>query len=447
MAPLFHDYFRRVWTAQQIILASECYLQYGNVKISWDSFVNRFYSEHWVRRQIFIVPNKDELHDEYLSYRFREILRDALKYPPSETDIHASNPHHERMDFHVLFSSIVQGVQASTAGEDKDRIFAMQSILAQIGLALPHPNYNKSLEEIYTDATVAIQQNGKTLNILAYASLSSNSALPSWVIDWKTVDIQIDICDDSFQWLLLSQNASRSGYKDTVRWSADGAVLKLRGVQLGQLQDGVLEPSSILGMAEWDYLRAMAGRDNHVARFNEVHQWLQHVKLLTVAALFASIDAPEDAARSSEIDRWYEIVTNTTAQKRDDAQNKEHVSPCAESTSTCTTNFDLQDSDSSLSALEMYGSENELIWKVDLSLWHFLRSLWLCRLESGLSCLALHPVQPGDVALISEGVSVPFIARRAGDQYKLFSMAWIEDAMQGDMWPDDESKLETFEII
>jgi len=50
-------------------------------------------------------------------------------------------------------------------------------------------------------------------------------------------------------------------------------------------------------------------------------------------------------------------------------------------------------------------------------------------------------VEAGDEVLLVAGVTRPLIARRIGVRYRLIGQAYVHGIMDGEKWPEDESKL------
>jgi len=80
---------------------------------------------------------------------------------------------------------LVEGLSTREAEHDKDKAFALQSILQRLlRTELPAPNYSRPLEEIYKELTIHVIQVTNSLQLLLLSSLNSLPVGPSWVPNW-----------------------------------------------------------------------------------------------------------------------------------------------------------------------------------------------------------------------------------------------------------------------
>jgi hypothetical protein len=61
---------------------------------------------------------------------------------------------------------ILAATREKAATEPKDKVFALFGVIKELGLDMPLPDYQKSQEQIYTEAAIACIDNNKCLDIL-----------------------------------------------------------------------------------------------------------------------------------------------------------------------------------------------------------------------------------------------------------------------------------------
>jgi hypothetical protein len=83
-------------------------------------------------------------------------------------------------------TGLLAAMRPKKATDPRDKAFALYAVAHKLGLALPLPNYKKSLEQTYSDTAVACIEQDKTLDVLYEApSDKRDPGLPSWVPDWS----------------------------------------------------------------------------------------------------------------------------------------------------------------------------------------------------------------------------------------------------------------------
>jgi hypothetical protein len=77
-------------------------------------------------------------------------------------------------------------VKDKMATNPKDKVFGLYGILKDLSFEMPEPDYQKAVEVIYREATVASIKLDRLLNILYYApSDNRRPGMESWVPDWN----------------------------------------------------------------------------------------------------------------------------------------------------------------------------------------------------------------------------------------------------------------------
>src|SRR3954464_15077593 len=62
------------------------------------------------------------------------------------------------------------------------------------------PDYNQSTDEVYTQLTRYLVKDQKSLEVLSSAGVNKGvkSLLPSWVADWRKIDVEVPVNWDQY---------------------------------------------------------------------------------------------------------------------------------------------------------------------------------------------------------------------------------------------------------
>lgn len=181
---LEHDWFERVWVAQEVVLAPEARIMYGRVLYDWEDFiqgVNVFASNiiltgllQWTKdvNKRTMVPtlhysNAATMH----AWRARRITKGG---PPS-------------------FKDVICSTRLLKATDPRDKVFGVQGLAGPGEMKWTEPDYNKNVREVYVLAAERLIAESGAFEVLAHAGTGhidvghpgAVSGLPSWVPDWN----------------------------------------------------------------------------------------------------------------------------------------------------------------------------------------------------------------------------------------------------------------------
>ena len=188
MIDFFHiPWFRRVWTAQEILVARDTIFLCGDESFEL-SLLSRFIdnnTRHWLCcREVALVDimrgiqtKSHSLLDEITLL----IMTLGLKGRPFQV---GSDDSHDNRIGKEDFLSLLAAFRHRQASDPRDKIYGM------LGLARPEmqtalaPDYRLSAAQVFTDAAIAIIKESGDLKLLSHTYGSRQLDLPSWVPDW-----------------------------------------------------------------------------------------------------------------------------------------------------------------------------------------------------------------------------------------------------------------------
>lgn len=212
------SWFERLWTVQELLLSRNSRVICGYESISWASFA--FEAEKFLTNSY--------LNEETIPVRCRGFFI-RLHYWQY---IQQGNQKSNDADAPELRSAYVLASCASSqkCSDRKDKIFALYTILHELGFRIPDPDYNKSVAEIYAETILLYITQFGSLNILESLGSAFRSdrdpLLPTWVPSfnhtWTTND------DDDSGSLSLQGNRVDT----TLLLQRSPGLLPLRGKKL-----------------------------------------------------------------------------------------------------------------------------------------------------------------------------------------------------------------------
>jgi hypothetical protein len=180
IGPVFErSWFYRMWTVQEATLPhiENVVVYCGSTSIAW---IHLLIAINYLRISKYRWGRWAEATQ--LQKQISGLLMDIRN--PGFRAIFDNEPSNTNAGQNTL--QILVSARKKKASEPKDKIFALFGVLKELGLHLPMPDYQNSLEQIYTEAAIACINHGKSLDILFEAPSDNRRAgLPSWVPDWS----------------------------------------------------------------------------------------------------------------------------------------------------------------------------------------------------------------------------------------------------------------------
>jgi hypothetical protein len=204
-----HDWFRRIWTIQEIALSRKAIVQCGRSKVGWASLSTVLTFDGISSRPRIPLPVLVEggynpalpIYDK-APYMIRlqqiQLLQERHRLsndpaffqdqrPPSQNDISNSFTPGQSLPF--IFNFVLTGLNPEYRTSDpRDRIFGLIGVLHSLGVELATPDYEMSLENLVFEVFATITKNEKSLTLLNFVTgENSRTGLPTWVPDFSLV--------------------------------------------------------------------------------------------------------------------------------------------------------------------------------------------------------------------------------------------------------------------
>lgn len=426
---LDHTWFRRIWTFQELLMASHATIQCGNYTLPWDAFAERARAHcqnieviettrlHWLADSVL---SNDPLHSDY----FHDGMRDYHEEPSFRI---------ARSFKWIAMTSLWRNTFGRESSEPLDKFYGFYALFRQIGFDLPKPDYHKTVPQVSQELTIGIIM--LTLSLMplhSHVDRRFTSGCTSWALDWEQID---DIYAHAHYWGI--ERGNHSIFRAKYRPSIDGNRLVLEGILYGAMRPfgspvPHLEPESsnersvswALASLMWlvEMLKLSSGFDDCpngqlgweawcTAYFKgyttnvESHRFLESMILPLLQCGMVSSQLPrhvsllENAAPGPVLKNLHMLDKDELfAYVRDDDSMRSFAQRLTDTTRRCSQGVSFRTSGD-----------------------------WI-----GITPC---PVQPGDLVALLHGSSVPAILRPVGQDYKLVCFASIQ-GLPDSAWPN-----------
>ncbi|KAF4450205.1 hypothetical protein F53441_6639 [Fusarium austroafricanum] len=343
--------------------------------------------------------------------------------------IHGSNARMYGLIYHPglqpqnYLVALVQALRDRESQRSHDRVYAIGSVLRQLGAHPPTPDYQKPVDQVYLDAFVSLMEWDPTFINLLIDCGSGLPDAPSWVPDWSKNDKKSWLPDSyiyhsigKILWSDQDFTPSASGNALSVKAACLGSscyCLTLKKSEVRELRSNEMTTDSKLVrnvqlLAEWVlYIR----KDALIFRFHESIPW---TVLLTLAG--CSIPHSEVTSEQEEtFRRMFEILTQLGVQVSSERGDTPAVTAAA------------------LRALEAI-KQCEYCWELFLDTCNRIaerRGLFVS--DNGLIGSGPISIGQGDTISLIQGVSVPMALRKIGHEqegYQVLGPVFIDGFME-----------------
>lgn len=188
------SWFQRMWTLQEVSLRgfNGCKFICGPDETTWYAvcMATFFLIEHCKKEYNYLDVIANAVLHRNMTFQCSaaqspdgELRRRAWTFFGTTTASSTGYPKNLR-DSHLTFLHIA--CRSKGASVAKDKIFALHGVLRLLHIDHPLPDYAKSVETVFTEATEMCIRVDNSLDVLYFVpSLPRLPNLPSWVPDWS----------------------------------------------------------------------------------------------------------------------------------------------------------------------------------------------------------------------------------------------------------------------
>jgi len=238
-----NPYFQRVWTVQEIAMAHSIRVHYGTSVVSWRDFVASALLT--VKQPGGFLRNQKGKIDVFLQGETQWKLLNSLESHFVLPDIYGLEALYDSRNKRNILDKLTHGTaelaliksKGLDATEPKDKAYAMLWAFpdsSKVTDALHDVDYDKTIDDIYTEYTIAIftRMKGGPEQFYWVNSAQRNASLPSWVPDWK---------ESTSMWFNLwaaTLKSFRAAKEDSGKYKLEieGRLLRIWGIEHSRIK-------------------------------------------------------------------------------------------------------------------------------------------------------------------------------------------------------------------
>jgi hypothetical protein len=460
-------WFRRMWTLQELALSDpdKALVLCGKESIEWSEIIK---SKHCMN-----AVNSDErrpISDATDIYRDLHIFVTAHRNGRVEQLRSMINS--KKRDKPIpLISTIFATARRREATDPKDKVFALYGLCSQLDVPMPHPDYAKSMSQIYSEATKAIIQHDRELDVLYLVNTPRRHGnLPSWVPDWSDSWRTEGLYPINVATIYQASN-SHALYSfdpdcmtlivlakivDTISLAGDGIPVfeENPGPWGPEIYDRDYPDFMTRNLQIW---RAVQGWARHVKQWAEenTHCYGDSPFALQLAFYYTvTQDTPigrgemrrskTDAVNEDKIHdltaffKWHHTILDGEKEVETLFLEEGIIKERGELSETIT-------SVNMVSAL--WKDEEPMIPEFHHNMWEVQRGKAFFMTKGGWMGTAEGKIQEGDVVALVAGLEMPLIVSPIGEHFRVVGHAYVHGLMDGEKWPEALDELELICLV
>ncbi|CAN9093587.1 unnamed protein product [Alternaria alternata] len=456
------SWFQRIWTLQEVALAKDSLVICGDSKISWSLLVYAIDQLRAAENSTGVYGNFSEFDSAISAHQI--MVQCLLPGPQVRSTM---NPNPDRPVTQLLMMSLLR-----RATEPKDHIFGLYSILQRLGANLLPPDYERSTDQIFTEAARLAIEKDKSLWILDFIDgIEEKQHWPSWVPTWVQMmgpgPIEVNALHPG------AAGDSRPRYK----FSEDSRRLTLRGKIVDKIMMKA-ERSPWFGVRyqfDWEdmHIPALQERENSIKAFQE---WItvfhvfklmarntpanrygddsQHIIAFIRVLLQDFTVVPGSVRNVHELLRgfsnWqlYLSATNPGSSMPMPQLMARLEPPSYDPSSLPEWSSDLTKTNEWNIYEAIQQDPSAALFHDHVALSTRVKLFFIT--ENGYYGTASATIECNDHVVLVSGLQVPLIVRPTEEgpgHYKLLGPAFVHGMMSGELWPEAEEDLMDLTIV
>ncbi|KAH7372105.1 heterokaryon incompatibility protein-domain-containing protein, partial [Cadophora sp. MPI-SDFR-AT-0126] len=438
---LNHAWFRRVWTFQELLMASRVTVYCGRCSLPWEAFarrvnLSRFSDVSGDVNSLCMDIRLINITRSLWNVEVRVTDHNSAKIPldgRSKTCYDASKPtlagNHGWL---FILAMLWESTRKRSCSEPLDRLFGLYGLLRNIGFSLPQPDYHKTGLQVSQEVTLSCLMFGRSLlPLYGFVHRRFSSGGPSWAIDWERFG---DRVSHIRTWGI--KEGSHSAFRHDYRPNIDDNRLGLKGIIHGSLY-GFGTPIP--------YKEEDAYSERGISLRLVMFNWLQ--EMLNLTKTFQKCPNGQVAWEAFFIAYFKGYYTFGSTQSVLTSMTK-FLLQCGMVASQLPRHIDLLKLGAGGSVPKQLPTleKDELYTYVrdDAIMRDFTEKITYTarycsggtsfRTSKGWIGVSMYPIQPSDQIALLHGSSVPAILRPVGEHYQLVSFASVQ-GIPDSAWP------------
>ena len=428
------SWFHRMWTLQELALARDCLFVCGKNSASWDR-VNQTIT--WLHTWPEFRGIQGEINMYYLLWRA----------------VNSARTGESGSKYNYTLSEILTFSRQQSSTNPLDKIFGLFAVFNIYGLDIPDADYSKPVSRVYREATKAIMEHDRTLELLKQVCWTEDTAeWPSWVPNWEQTYLRT---------FPGKCNNATPGSSAIFNFSDDGTHLILSGRVidtvktpsnpiLGVPNEKVDDPNSVAGcyMANCYIMQHWVILSLTVEQFQQEEGWGDAFCSMLLQG-YEQLDLEE------QFKGWLLILMTGSGELS-------HITE--EDIDKTLAEIETVEDPIPNGARDWEGKEflSHKIWKLlyeyrPTAKFHvnvvdtLMNHTFFLTAKSRMGIAPV--VAEGDLVVLFNGFQYPMIVReadsvkRSARQFRLMGPAYVHGLMKGEQWLDGPDVLESFCII
>ena len=226
------DWWQRAWVVQEATCPVETVFQCGSHQFDWK-----------VLAIFLIIVVEFFTHEEKRAKELTSIVTAGIKF-------HLVELGRKNLEQEITLLEVLDLLRFQKCRDPRDKVYAARGIAADVGPTQLLPQYQSSIQMVYTDVVRFLIDNSplhRRLDFLGYApgpmmrkTVSFTSAIPSWLPDWTcTTNLNPfgKVFGDGSEAGRQVYNASK-GRIPEISLSQDGLVATIKGLYVDRISSG-----------------------------------------------------------------------------------------------------------------------------------------------------------------------------------------------------------------
>ncbi|KAF1836701.1 HET-domain-containing protein [Decorospora gaudefroyi] len=425
-------WFSRIWCIQEIRLASNAQVIWGDAEMSWSDLA---VSASWIFDKMSLLEEDDR--DDPVASLVKEI-------PVQNADMMRDK---ERYHLLEALDHFRGGFQASNP---KDKVYGLLSLVSpRIEVDALNVNYNKSVGEVYADTALVVIQLYSRLTAFAHVThppdydgpgpgdyekhedYNGFSEYRSWAPRWDDIAVaeKLGVPEDDCPWSACGEHVEAVAVTNP----CEPRQLCLKGVvydkvyEVGDIMDYYnLKDPKHADDYEHDDVSIPDAEDIYaISDPSETHPFIK---------AFESTDGKlslERFARTLTTGRW--DLGNSYVQHLDNDTQSRHRDACLRSLDRLT---------------QLQFIDDESVYAHDYDSARFERDAYdackqrrTCWTEKGSYGLGPHCMRTGDIIVVLYGGNTPYVLRPRGAEYIFMGQAYVDEIMHGELFQGSATEV------